>query len=213
MRNKMKKMKRTVLVMALLATAGFASPALSATAPAPAPAAPAAVAPATAPAPLSFGVIDMNKIMQVTDAAKDVFSQLEVKRKEYQVNISKEEDALRAAEQAILKQRDSLSKDDFDKKRKEFEDKVMAGQKLVQDRKRILDQAFSSSMGRLRNEAVKIVADVAKERNYSAVFTQDAVMISTPSLDMTDVVIERMNKSVKKIPVDWAASAAAPGKQ
>jgi Skp family chaperone for outer membrane proteins len=183
--------------MAVLAMGGFASPALSANDP--------------APAALSFGVIDMNKVMQVTDAAKDVFSQLEGKRKEYQANISKEEDILRTAEQDILKQKDSLSKEDFDKKRKEFEEKVIAGQKLVQDRKRILDQAFGSSMGRLRNEAIKIVADVAKEKNYSAVFTQDAVMISTPALDMTDIVIERMNKSVKKIPVDWSASAAASG--
>jgi Skp family chaperone for outer membrane proteins len=172
-------------------------------------AAPAFAADEPASAASAFGVVDMNKVMQITDVAKDIFSQMEVKRKEYQTNISKEETSLRAAEQEILKQKDSLSKDEFDKKRKEFEEKVINGQKFVQERKRILDQAFSSSMGNLRGEAIKIVAEVAKERNYSAVFTQDAVMISTPSLDMTGVVIERMNKSVKKIPIDWSASTAA----
>ncbi|MCE9508570.1 MAG: OmpH family outer membrane protein [Alphaproteobacteria bacterium] len=172
-------------------------------------AAPAFAADEPAPAAQTFGVIDMNKVMQITNVAKDIFSQMEVKRKEYQANISKEETSLRAAEQEILKQKDSLSKDEFEKKRKEFEEKVVNGQKLVQERKRILDQAFSSSMGNLRGEAIKIVAEVAKERNYSAVFTQDAVMISTPNLDMTDVVIERMNKQVKKIPIDWSASTAA----
>jgi outer membrane protein len=191
----MKKIKGMVLVLAIMALGGFSSPALSAVDPAPA-------------AP-SFGVVDMNKVMQVTDAAKDVFSQLEGKRKEYQTNISKEEDALRTAEQAIMKQKDSLSKEEFDKKRREFDEKLMNGQKLVQDRKRTLDQAFNSSMGQLRNAAIKIVADVAKEKNYSTVFTQDAVMISTPNLDMTDIVIERMNKSFKKIPIDWSASASA----
>lgn len=160
----------------------------------------------------SFGVIDMNKVMQTTDAAKEIFSQLEGKRKEYQTNISKEEESLRAAEQAIIKQKDTLSKEAFDKKRNEFEEKVISGQKLVQDRKRILDQAFNSSMMALRNAAAKVVADVAKEKGFSAVFTQDAVMISTPDMDITDVVIERMNKSVKKIPVDWSAAASGPAK-
>lgn len=155
----------------------------------------------------SFGVVDMSKVMANTTAAKDVFSQLEEKRKQYQTDISKEENALRSAEQDIMKQKDSLARDEFDKQRKGFEEKVIKGQKLVQDRKRILDQAFNSSMLRLRGEAAKIVATLAKERKYSAVFTQEAVMMSTPEMDMTEEVISRMNKELKKISVDWSASA------
>ena len=198
----MKTTKKLTLVMAVAAMCAFAPLAARA-------ADPAAAAPAVQQ---TFGVVDMNKVMQTTDVAKDVFSQLESKRKEYQTNIAKEEGALRSAEQEILKQKDSLSKDDFDKKRKEFEDKVISGQKLVQERKQILDHAFNSSMGKLRAEAAKIVADIAKEKSYSAVFTQDAVMISTPSLDMTDEVIARMNKSVKKMSVDWSSSDDASAK-
>ena len=193
----MKTIRLIVLVMGIMVMGSPALPALAANDPA------AAVQ--------SFGVVDMNKIMQTTDAAKNIFSQMEEKRKEYQTQISKEEGALRAAEQEIIKQKDGLSKDEFEKKRKEFEEKVISGQKLVRDRKRILDQAFNGSMVSLRSEAIKIVAEVAKERNYSAVFTQDAVMISTPSLDMTGMVIELMNKSVKKILVDWSNSATEPG--
>lgn len=184
----MKTIKNMILAATLAATTAWSLPAAAADA-------------------VTFGIVDMNKVMQVTEAAKGVFSQLESKRKEYQSHIAKEEDALRSAEQEIMKQKDTVSKDEFEKKRSTFEAKVLAGQKLVQDRKRILDHAFNGSMGHLRNEAAKVVADVAKERGYAAVFTQDAVMISMPELDMTDVVIERMNKTVKKIPVDWEASA------
>ncbi len=182
-------MKTIFLALGLLAVGGLTAPALAAS------------------DMTTFGIVDMNKVMQVTDAAKGIFTQLEGKRKEYQGQISKEEDSLRSAEQEIMKQKDTLSKDDFEKKRKTFEEKVISGQKLVQDRKRILDQAFNTSMGNLRNEAAKVVTAVAKERSYAAVFTQDAVMISMPELDMTDVVIERMNKTVKKIAVDWKNSA------
>ena len=196
----MKTIKNTVLIMGIFTLAAFSVPTQATAAPSPA-AAPAAG--------LTFGIVDMNKIMQTTDAAKDIFSQMEVKRKEYQTQISKEEDSLRSAEQEIVKQKDKLPKDAFETKRKAFEDKVLQGQKLVQDRKKILDQAFNSAMSNLRHEAAKIVATAAKEKHYSAVFTEDAVMISTPELDMTDVVIDQMNTTVKKIPVDWAAATAA----
>jgi outer membrane protein len=193
----MKTIKNLALVMGIIAMNGLITPVL------------AADAPAAAPAAVTFGVVDMNKVLQTTDAAKDIFNQLEGKRKEYQAQISKEEDSLRSAEQEIMKQKDTLSKEEFEKKRTGFEEKVLGGQKLVQDRKHILDQAFNNSMGNLRNEAAKIVAEIAKEKSYSAVFTQDAIMISDPKLDMTDVVVDRMNRSVKKMPIDWTASAAA----
>ena len=53
-----------------------------------------------------------------------------------------------------------------------------------------------------------VLADIAKEKKLSAVFTEDAVMLSVPEMDMTDEVIKRMNDTVKKIPVDWSAAPA-----
>ena len=194
----MNTVKGTILAMSATMIMAFAVPAYAAGEAATAPA-------ASAP---TFGVVDMSKVLQVTDAAKDIFSQLEGKRKEYQGQIAHEEDTLRSAEQEIMKQKDTLSKDEFEKKRAGFEEKVIEGQKLVQTRKHTLDVAFNTSMTSLRREAAKIVADIAHDKHYSAVFTQDAVMISTPDLDMTDMVIERMNQNVKKIPIDWTAASA-----
>jgi Skp family chaperone for outer membrane proteins len=74
---------------------------------------------------------------------------------------------------------------------------------MVQEKKKTLDDAYGRSMGKLRAEAAKIIAEVAKERGYSAVFTQDAVIMAAEDLDMTDEVIARLNKNVKKIPVEW----------
>lgn len=153
-----------------------------------------------------FGVVDMSRVMQTTAAAKDIFSQLDKRREEYQVLISKEEESLLVARQKIENQKGSFSREAFDKERKEFEKKVASGQELVNSRKQILDQAFNDSMSNLRDEAAKIVAGVAKEKGYSVVFTQNAVMLSEPGFDITDIVIKRLNKSVKKFPVTWPAS-------
>jgi len=152
-----------------------------------------------------YGVIDMTRVMKETSAAKGIFSELESKRAEYQKQVQKEEDTLRTAEQEIIKQRSKLSEEEFNKKRREFEDQLMKAQKMVQERKELLDNAFTSSMNKLRSEAAKIVAGVAKEKGYSTVFTNEAVILAEQSLDMTDEVVARLNKDVKSISVDWAA--------
>src|SRR4051812_4284346 len=192
----MKTIKKTIVIMGISAMAGLSLPALAANAPAPA--APAMAAPAVG---LTFGIVDMNKVMQTTDAAKDIFNQMEAKRKEYQAQISKEEDTLRAAGQDLEKQKGTLAKEAYEQKGKALQEKFVNEQKLVQDRKRIMDQAFAGAISKLRTEATRIVDGIAKERHYSAVFTEDAVMISTPDLGMTDIVIAQMNKDIKKIPI------------
>src|SRR3954465_665232 len=86
----------------------------------------ALAADATAPAAasgLTFGIVDMSKVLQTTDAAKDVVAQIEAKRKEYKEKTSKEDDALRAAAQDFEKNKSSLSKDAYESKAKELNEK------------------------------------------------------------------------------------------
>lgn len=175
-------------------TALFAAALLFAAAPASA---------ADAPAALSYGVVDMNKVLQTADAAKGLIAELDAKRKEFQGQITKEETALRASEQDILKQKDKMSADEFEKKRKEFEGKVAAAQKSIQDRKKVLDDAFAAAMTKLRTEILKASADVAKSKGYTAVFNQEAMVLADTKADITSDVIAGVNKSVKKIDVNW----------
>ncbi len=198
----MKTIKTTLMALAL--AAAVSAPAFAA----PAPAAVAA-APAAAPAAFTFGVIDMSKVLNASDAAKDIYAQLNDKSKQYQSEISKEEDALRGIQASLMKDKDKISKEEMDKKRTEFETRFAAWQKMGMERKRTLDAALANAMNKLRGESVKIVAGIAKDKNYSAVLTQDAVMISRPDLDMTDVVVAELNKSLKKLPIDWSAASAA----
>ena len=194
----MTTIKNAVLMIGLSAIAAFSAPALAADAPA---------VPATTGT--TFGIVDMNKVLSTTDAAKDIFSQMDVKRKEYLAQLSKEEDSLHAFQQEVEKEKATLSKAAFEEKGKVFEEKYQQLQKNGQSRKEILDRAGEGAMNKLREKAAEIVAEVAKQRHYSAVFTQNAVMMSTPDLDLTDIVIAQLNKTVKSIPVDWAAATAA----
>lgn len=153
--------------------------------------------------PVAFGVIDMTRVMKETDAAKGILSELEAKRKEYEGQIEKEGDSLSKLEKDIIAKKGKMSEEEFNKARADFEKKIADAQKMVQDRKVTFDKAFADAINKLRAEAAKYTAEVAKERGYSAVMTQDAVVLAEPSLDVTDEVIKRLNANVKKISIKW----------
>lgn len=151
----------------------------------------------------TFGVIDMTRVMKETEAAKGIFSALEGKRSEYEKQIQKEGDTLAQLEKDIIAKKPKMSEEEFNKARKEFEDKLVKAQKMVQERKQTLDKGMADGINKLRAEAAKITADVAKERGYASVLTQEAVVLAEPSLDVTDEVVKRLNEKVKKIEIKW----------
>lgn len=151
----------------------------------------------------AFGVIDMNRIMKETTAAKGIFTEVEAKRKEYETQIQKEGDKLAQLEKDIIGKKAKMSEAEFNTARTDFEDKIGNAQKMVQDRKSKFDTAVGGAVDTLRAEAAKITAAVAKERGYSAVVTQEAVVLAEPELDVTDEVVKRLNANLKKVPIKW----------
>lgn len=120
---------------------------------------------------VTLGVIDMTRVMKETEAAKGIFSALESKRSEYEKQIQKEGDTLAQLEKDIIAKKPKMSEEEFTKARKDFEDKLVKAQKMVQQRKQTIDRGMTDGVNKLRAEAAKITAEVAKERGYSVVLT------------------------------------------
>lgn len=178
---------RFLLALALLA------------APAAAPAA-AQQAPAPAAAPLIL-VVDIQAILQESGAAKGIQKQLDAQRETYQKEIASQEERLRAAEQELTKQRAVLSADAFAQKRREFEKQVGDVQRAVQTRRRALDQASQEAMNQVRSTAFEIVTGIASERKATLVLPRHQVLLVEKGLDVTDAVMERLNKRLPAVKV------------
>ena len=155
----------------------------------------------------SFGVVDMNVVMQKSAAAQSIMKQLDDKKESYRKQIDSKEKELRTSEEKIMKEKAKLSKEDFEKKRNAFKEDVIKGHKLVQKDKLILDRAFNISMTELRKNITKVIADIAKDKDFSAVLTQNSVMMSKPELDITAEVVKKLDDEVKTIKVDWDAAS------
>lgn len=200
----------TASLLALSLVLGGAAWAETTPAPASAPAAgPAATAPAKF-APAVIAVVDMQKIMHESAAAKSAREQLSARRQSYQQEVTADEQKLREAEKKLMEQRSSLSPEDFAKRRTEFEAQVRQVQQKVQRRAQALDAAMTQALGTIKQSLGKIVAQAASDRGATVVLDRGQTIVVESSLDITAPVLAQLNKDLPKVTVTVNEAAAAP---
>lgn len=161
-------------------------------------AAPAAASTAALKAPV-IAVIDVQKIMQESDASKGVSKAFDSVRESYQKEISALEDKLRKSEEELRKQQTVLAPDALAAKRRDFEKQVADVQKTVQTRKRVLENALNEAMGVIHKTMVEIVAEIARDRGANLVLARQQFVLVDTQLDVTDAVMQAVNKKLPQV--------------
>lgn len=149
--------------------------------------------------PFSIAVVDVQALLSESKAAKALQEQIKSERDKFQAEFSKYEKDLREIEQDLIKKRASLKPEEFNKKREAFESKLLETRKLAQSRKRALDEGFSSAVGVLRDEMVKIVAQVAESKKYDLVISRQNVVIVDKTLDITADVLAQLDQNMPSV--------------
>lgn len=152
-------------------------------------------------APAVVAVVDMQKIMQESLAAKSVKDQLAAQRQTYQKEVTADEQKLRENEKSLQEQRAKLSAEDFTKKRTDFETQVRAVQEKVQQRAQALDVAFNQAFATIKQSLGKIVAQEASNRGANVVLDRGQTVVIEASFDITAPVLAQLNKDLPKVAV------------
>jgi outer membrane protein len=155
------------------------------------------------PAPI-IAIIDVQRILQESSAAKSVQKQLETQRAKFQTEIEGEENGLRQSEQDLSKSRDQLAADVYADREQQLRQRFLSVERHVQARRKVLDQAFTDSMNSVRSSLLAIVDTVAHERGCNLVLIkQQALWVDAP-LDVTDEVLKRLNAKLPELTVKMA---------
>jgi Skp family chaperone for outer membrane proteins len=163
---------------------------------------------AAAARPTKMAVVDVQEIMKQSKAASKLRDQLEAQKNTLQKDLSKEEDGLRDQEKELADKRGVLAADAFEQKRRDFQDKVAAFQKKVQERSRDLDQKFASGSSQVRKTMLEAVADVADKNGYTMVFSRADLLIFDKTLDVTDQVLKIVDQKLPEVKPEAPAAAA-----
>lgn len=152
-------------------------------------------------AALNVAVINVELILRNAKSVKVIREQINKYRKTFQEEIQKEEEALRNANQELARQRSLLSAEAFAGKRRDFEKRVASVQRLVQERKLNLDRAQGQAMGKVQDILNTIITKLSQERGISLILRREQTILAVKELEITDVVLERLDKELPTVKV------------
>jgi outer membrane protein len=154
-----------------------------------------------------IAVVDIQRVMKDSTAAKDVREQLEKKQKSFQAEITKKEEALQEEDKELGKKRSVLSKEAFEEKASAFRTKATDVQKDVQSKKALLDSAFENSLNDIQKVVTDIIKDLSNEKGFLLAMPSSQILYTDSGLDISSEVLKRLNEKLPKLEVKFEAPA------
>lgn len=149
----------------------------------------------------AIAVIDVQRVLQESAAAKSVQKQIEDQRVKFQAEIAKEEAELRQTEQELSKARGTVKPDVYADREQKLRQRFLVVERHVQSRRKALDQGFTDSLNVVRKKILDIVNDLATSRGLSLIVVKQQALWNDKKMEITDEVLERVNKELKDVPV------------
>ena len=152
-------------------------------------------------APTVIAIVDVQRILQESKAAKSVQRQIETHRSKFQAEISGEEKELRTAEQKLTSMREAGPSAAFAEQEQKLRQRFMSVERHVQARRKALDQAYTEAMSTVRSNIIEIVEKVSRERGVNLAIVKQQVIWNDKAIDITGEVLTRLNQKVPEIQV------------
>jgi outer membrane protein len=154
--------------------------------------------------PAVVAVIDYQRILRDSAAARSIRDQVEARRNAYQEEINKQEQRLHEADKEVAKQRSLLTAEAFADKRRQYEQEVAQVQKMVQDRRRELDSVSAGALNEVKKALIAVVTGIADERGFNIVLPTSDVLFFARKIDLTDEVLAKLDETLPDVRVPKA---------
>lgn len=147
----------------------------------------------------NIAIIDVQRILQESQAAQSVQKQLDKQRTKFQSETETEENSLRQAEKELTRVRETATPTVYADREQQLRQRFLTVERKVAGRRKALDQAFTDSMNSVRNVLLEIVQAIAKERGLNLVLVKQQALWVDKAFDITDDVLARLNKKLPTV--------------
>lgn len=151
----------------------------------------------------SILVVDVQSIFEKSTAVVKVREQIDKKAEEFRKDSASKEDYFKKKFDELEKQKSVLAKDAFEKKNADLSKEFADAQKKVQDNRSTLDKGYMDSMQQVETTLTDIVKEVATKKGVKVVLPKNQIIYSDDSLDVTNQVLEDLNKKLPNITVKF----------
>ena len=144
-----------------------------------------------------IALIDLENVLRAASGTLRVRELLDEQRLLFQAEFAEREAALQQTERQLQADRNTLSEDEFTQRLTDFEDEVARIQREIQYRREALDLAFQDAQARLRQIAIEIVTEIAREQQLDLVLKEDSAIAFRPGLNISELVLRRLDERTK----------------
>ena len=147
-------------------------------------------------------VIDMKAVLSKSTAFATLQKEIQSLEQTYKKEIKNEEEKLKKEQENLIAQKAVLSEEEFKGKENLFKQKVNKIQSKVEKIRRDLESAMAKGMQVIQQEAVKHMKEIAAKEGYLLVFDANTTIISADRINISNIVADKLNKSLPKITVE-----------
>ena len=148
-------------------------------------------------------VVNLDKIRAQSQAAKSIEEQTNEIQEKLRSGFEERRKVLAAEEKALVALRGSMDPDAFEARAARFEQQVRALKKDRRDQSLALRRSLRSAGEQMDRVLKPILAEVMTERRAVVMIDKRDVVISAVALDVTEVVIKRLDEKLPRLEVQW----------
>ena len=151
----------------------------------------------------SIAIIDINEILNESKVAINANEQLEKITIKIQEELAVKEKNLLDEKKKLLEAQSIMAPDAFEEMRIEYEKNVQNFQVSSQDKLIKLDNMVATIRANILDEIKPILEEIANAKGITIVLEKGTVILNADNMDITNIVIKRLNKNLPKIKVEF----------
>lgn len=147
---------------------------------------------------VKIGVVDLQKVLEGSNAGKTAQGELKAQREKMQADLKQRGAEIQEIETRMTREAMVMSKEAREQKDREHRIKVSDFQALQRKYQTDLQEVERRLMGQLQKEISGLVAEMAKKDGYTLIVSNIGVIYSQPAIDLTDRLIQELNSKPAK---------------
>ena len=149
----------------------------------------------------SIAIVDLNLILSESKAAKGATKDFEKIQKETESKIVETDKSMLEERNKLIEQQSVIAPEAFEIKALDYEKKLQNYQADKQNKLRKLEGVLQKARNEILDNVKPILEELSKELGVTVILEKNSVLLSAKNMDITDMVIKKLNKELPKIKV------------
>ena len=143
--------------------------------------------------------LDVNLLLSESEVGKYVNSNLKKISDDNNEEYKKFEAELKSDEEKLLTQQNILKKEDYEKKISELRNKFKSYQEKKNNKNKELNLLRNNAGNKILKSINEIMTEYSKKNSISLVIQKQSIIIGKTELDVTNDILELLNKKITKL--------------